>query len=128
MGAPTSRVPAVQEHPMRALSLTLLAVFFSTPLAAAQAPCYSEFENANFSDNVSMGGPIVAIQFVAPTSFHATRIEVFTGEVNGPSSVHLWSDHASLPQPLAMLDSGGFTIGFANGWQGANLSSGVAVS
>jgi hypothetical protein len=98
--------------------------------ANAQAPCHAEYDGNAFSDNVSMGGPnlIVGIQFVAPSAFTATAIEVFTGEASGQNSVQIWSHDAGLNQPLALLSSGSWSMVNANSWQGAPLAAPVTLT
>jgi hypothetical protein len=77
-----------------------------------------------------MGGPnlTVAIKFVAPTSFNATAIHVFTGEANGQNGVQIWSHDANLDAPLSVLSSGTWIMSPTNSWQGANLAGAVALS
>ena len=114
----------------RTLGLSVLFLILSAGSAAAQVPCYSEYDGPVFDDGVSMGGPnlTVVIQFVAPTSFIAASIEVFTGEANGVNSVQIWSHDSSLNQPASALSSGTWSMSAANGWQGAALSAPLALS
>jgi len=114
----------------RSLWLSILSLVLASSTASAQLPCHAEYDDNVFADNVSMGGPglTVAIQFVAPTSFSATSIEVFTGEGSGTNAVQLWSHDAGLNQPLATLSSGSWSMSAVNGWQGASLAAPVALS
>jgi hypothetical protein len=111
----------------RTLGLSILVSILSAASGNAQVPCHAEFDGGAFSDNVSMGGPnlTVAIQFVAPTSFNATAIEVFTGEASGQNSVQIWSHDAVQNEPASALSSGSWSMSPTNGWQGASLASPV---
>ena len=114
----------------RRLVSTFLALLLGSTLAHAQLPCHAEYGDNAFSDNVSMGGPglTLAIRFVAPASFNATSIQVFTGEAAGQNSVQIWSHDAGLNQPSAVLSSGAWSMSAANGWQGAALGASVALT
>jgi hypothetical protein len=109
------------------LGLSVLSVILSAAIASAQVPCHAEYGDNVFADNVSMGGPnlILVIKFVAPTSFNATSVEVFTGEGNGMNSVQIWSHDAGLNQPSAALNSGSWNMSATNSWQGAPLAAPV---
>lgn len=115
---------------LRSLGLSLFALLATSTAALAQTPCHAEYDGPNFSDNVSMGGPglIVAIQFVAPTSFSATSLEVFTGESSGLNTVSLWSHDAVNNRPASQLSSGSWSMSSTNGWQGASLASAVSLT
>jgi hypothetical protein len=115
---------------IRTLGLPFLALILGAATAPAQTPCHAEYDGPNFSDNVSMGGPnlIVAIQFVAPSSFTANSIEVFTGEATGTNTVQLWSHDAGGNKPASLLGSGSWGMSSTNGWQGAALGTPVALS
>ena len=99
------------------LSLPVLSLLLTAASAAAQTPCHAENDGNVFSDNVSMGGPnlTVAIQFVAPISFTANSIEVFTGEAGGQNSVQIWSHDIALNQPASALSSGSWNMSAVNG-------------
>jgi hypothetical protein len=90
-------------------------------------PCEgNNYANDNFVDATSMGGPLVAIQWVPASGVSVSRIEMFTGEVAGSNQVGLWSDNAGAPfAPLAY--SAAFTTSTTNGWQGADLNASVPV-
>jgi hypothetical protein len=113
-----------------ALGLSFLSLLLAAATAQAQTPCHAEYDDPVFDNNVSMGGPnlTVTIQFVAPTSFVATSIEVFTGEASGQNSVQIWSHNAVLNQPASALSSGSWSMSATNSWQGATLASPVALS
>jgi hypothetical protein len=98
----------------------------SQPCAIAQA----DFNTANYDINTSMGGPnlLVAIQITAPTTYVATRIEVFTGNGTGTNTVAIWSHDTNNNQPLAMLGQGSWQMSRVRSWQGANLTQPVVVS
>ncbi len=114
----------------RTLALSLLSVILTAATAGAQTPCFAEYNDNVFDDGVSMGGPglTLVVQFVAPTSFSATSIEVFTGEANGQNSVQLWSHNPQLNQPGSALGSGSWSMSSTNGWQGATLTTPIAVN
>jgi hypothetical protein len=108
---------------MRRFAAVLLASAFSAGAAAAQTPCHAENDGPNFNDAVSMGGPMVGVQFVAPSTFQTTAIEVFTGEVAQMHTLGIWSHDINFNEPLAEIASGSWTVSFANAWQGATLSA-----
>ena len=110
--------------------LALFALLASAAGASAQVPCHAEYDGPVFDDAVSMGGPnlTLVVQFVAPSSFTANSIEVFTGEASGQNSVQLWSHDSVGNQPAGLLGSGSWAMVSANGWQGATLASPVPLS
>ena len=105
-----------------------IAVVVLAGVLRAQAPCHAENDGANFNDGVSIGGSLqLAIRFVAPTSFTATRLEVYTGEASGAQGLALWSHNAAANRPAALLGTGGMTIASAKQWYPAQLGSSVAL-
>ncbi|HTF91146.1 MAG TPA: DUF4082 domain-containing protein [Planctomycetota bacterium] len=112
---------------LRTFTLAVFSLILTASSASAQLPCHAEYGDNVFADNVSMGGPglTVGILFVAPTSFSATSVEVFTGESSGQNSVQIWSHNAGLNQPGSMLSSGSWSMSSTNGWQGAPLAAQV---
>jgi hypothetical protein len=102
----------------------------STSLAAQAQIEHANFDNTVFANNVSMGGPnlLVAFRTQVPTSFVATRVEIWTGERAGLNTIAIWSDDPVLNQPQTVLGSGQWEMGFTNGWQGAPLASPVPLS
>jgi len=113
---------------LRTLCTSILPLMLLVASANAQTPCHAEYGDNVFADNVSMGGPQVAIQFVAPASLTASALEVFTGEATGTNTVQLWSHNASLNQPGSLLGSASWSMSSTNGWQGATLPSTVALT
>lgn len=113
----------------------LVPAILATALALAALPAqaavvHADFDNPFFADNVSMGGPnlLVGIQTTIPTTFVATRIEMFTGEGSGSNSVALWTHDPVLNQPQTQLGSGSWEMGNTNGWQGALLSPPIVLT
>ncbi len=99
--------------------------------AVVAAPCQgNNHTNNNFTNNISMGGPMVAMAWVPTASVTVSGIEVFTGEAAAPNRLAIWSDDGGGPaKPLAPLAwTGNFTTSLTNGWQGANLTSNVSVA
>jgi len=107
--------------------LLLTAAALAAPVSA-QGPCHAENDGGGFNDNVSMGGALVGVRFVAPAGLSAARIEVFTGEKTGTSALALWSHDAAANQPAASLSSGSFTMALPNDWQGADLAAAVPLA
>ncbi len=97
----------------------------------AAGPCAGDnYNNDNFSDNTSMGGPMVGIEWTPTASATLGRIEVYTGEVVAPNQLAIWSDNGGSPsQPLATLGATAvFNTSLANGWQGADFTAPVSVT
>jgi len=108
-----------------------VAVLSSALLCPAQAvPCHAQSDNLTYDNNSSMGGPglLLAMKATAPSSYTATRIEVFTGEQQGVNTIALWSHDAVNNRPLAPLASGSWSMSRTNTWQGANLAAPFAVT
>ncbi|NJL29777.1 MAG: DUF4082 domain-containing protein [Thermoanaerobaculia bacterium] len=78
-------------------------------------------------DNVSMGGGMVAIRWQPAANNLITGIEVYTGEATGPSILSVWSDAAGQPG-TQLATTLGFATTLAKGWQGAALTSPLAVT
>jgi len=110
--------------PHAALALVLAAA----PLAAQTTPCYAENDGPNFNSAVSMGGPWVGIKFTPNVSFTANRAEVFTGSASGTNTLALHAHNGGLDQPGVQLASGAWSMSSANSWQGAQLSTGAALT
>jgi hypothetical protein len=114
---------------MRAFAVRSL--FLAALLAAsirAQIPCYAAYDGPAFDDVALVGGPWLAFQFVMPSSFTATGIEVFTGEAIGNNTVGLWTNDTVNSQPGSALGSGSWSVNPINSWQGATLTTSVAVT
>jgi hypothetical protein len=129
--AATLSAVAAPQQPMRSLVLAVSASLSSfVPLAAQAQIEHSNFDNTTFANNVSMGGPnlLVAFRTAIPTSFVATRVEVWTGEGTGLNTIAIWSHDPVLNQPQAVLGSGQWRMGNTNGWQGAPLATPVPLS
>ncbi|HTF91144.1 MAG TPA: hypothetical protein VK843_22200 [Planctomycetota bacterium] len=109
---------------------TLGTVFLLLAAADARAqlpPCHAEYDDNVYNDGIQMTGYVMGFQFVAPASFNATAIQVFTGEAAGASAVQIWSHNAGLNKPLATLSSGPFTMVGQKSWQGGTLTSPVSL-
>ena len=92
-------------------------------------PCDGDNTGTDFVDTISAGGPMIGIRWIPNASQTVTRVEVFTGEVAAPNALAIWSHDSGLNQPAATLAStSNFTTVLANGWQGADLNSGVSVT
>jgi hypothetical protein len=111
--------------------MRLVAAVLATLLVAssskAQSSCHAENDGPAFNDTQAMGGPVLGVRFVATASFNAFRAEVWTGESSGTHDIGLWAHDVSLDQPWYPLASGSFQVAPANGWQGALLSTPVAM-
>lgn len=108
----------------------LAAAFLLAPVAAQAQIEHANFDTLTFANNVSMGGPnlLVAFKTTVPSTFVATRVEVFTGERSGVNTIALWSHDAVQNQPLAPLGSGTWQMGYTNSWQGAPLATPVVLT
>ena len=108
------------------LSVILIALAASL---GAQTPCYADYDGPVFDDNTSMGGPWIAIPFTPPAGFTATRLEVFTGEATGLNTLALYTHDAANNQPGSQLMSAIWNATTTtNAWQGAQLSSQIALN
>ena len=108
----------------------LLATFLCiAPLAGQATIEHSAFDNNVFDNAVSMGGPnlLLAIRTQMPAAAVATRVEIWTGERTGLNTIALWSHDAVNNAPLAPLASGSWQMGRVNGWQGAPLTTPLAL-
>jgi hypothetical protein len=92
--------------------------------------CKADFDNFNFDNNSSMGGPnlMLGIQTTAATAIAATRIEVFTGEQQGINSIALYTHDALGNRPGVSLGSASWSMSRINGWQGANLTTPISIA
>lgn len=104
-------------------------VAFTPPMAAAVTPCEGNNIADNYVDGASMGGPMVGISWVPANTVLVTRVEVFTGELTGPSELAIWSDDGGAPsQPLAALGvTSSFLVSPPDTWYGADLDVPVPV-
>jgi hypothetical protein len=111
---------------MKPTTTLLVATLLSTA-AAAQTPCYAEFDGNVFKNNVSMGGPNFTNCIKTSTSkaLVVFAVQVFTGEKTGTSTVGIWSHDAIKDEPKAELARGSWSMSTTNSWQGANLSKPV---
>ena len=102
----------------------------SVPLVAQAQIEHANFDTFTYLNNTSMGGPnlLLAIKTTIPTSFVATRVEVWTGEGVGANTLALWSHDVAGNRPLAPLASGSWSMGVTNSWQGAPLTTPLALS
>lgn len=103
----------------------LAAVVAASPLVAQATIAFSSFDTLVYDNGSSMGGPnlLLAMKTQIPTTFVATRLEVFTGEGAGANSLTLWSHDTTFNRPLAPLGGGTWQMGNTNGWQGAPLTT-----
>ncbi|MEO6597621.1 MAG: hypothetical protein ABIP94_22990 [Planctomycetota bacterium] len=110
--------------------LLLSAALLITPLAAQAQISHANFDTFVYDNGQSMGGPnlLLAIKTQVPTSFLATRVEVFTGERTGLNTIALWSHDVANNRPLAPLGSGSWQMGVTNSWQGAPLLTPIALT
>ena len=113
---------------MRTLAILSISIaaLFAAPIEA-QYPCYAAYDGPVYDDVALVGGPWLAFQFVMPSSFTATGIEVFTGEATGTNTVGLWTNDSANNQPGTALGSGSWSVNPSNSWQGATLASPVSV-
>lgn len=110
---------------------TLLAAALALSSLGAQATVsHANFDTLVFADGQSMGGPNLqlGIKTTIPSSFVATRIEVFTGEGSGANTVALWTHDATNNRPLAPISTGAWQMGITNTWQGAPLTTPVPLT
>jgi hypothetical protein len=105
-----------------------LVLFASVSPSRAQSLCHSANDTPNYEDLSSTGNAWFGIQFTAPASFTANRIELFTGETTAASALDIWTHDPQTTLPGMALSSDPFTIQPPNGWQGANLSSPVPLT
>ncbi len=112
------------------LRLLAVAVLSLASLSAQAQIAHANFDTLVYANGTSMGGPnlMLAMRTQVPTGFTATRVEVFTGEGTGANTVALWSHDATNNQPLAPLGSGSWQMSFTNTWQGAPLTTPVALT
>jgi hypothetical protein len=108
------------------LSLAALALLSTGLLApdlqAQSTVCHADFDNPRFQDNVSMGGPVVAIKTTLPNmNMVPTRLEIFTGEAGGIHALAIWSHDAVANQPALKLTEARWSGSTVNGWQGVNV-------
>lgn len=97
-------------------------------MTCGDGPCDgNNYANDDHLDPVSLGGPMVGIEWTSAVSNVISRIEVYTGEHVGPNGLNIWSTNGT--QPLAPLGTGAsFTSQNAKGWQGADLPTPIGVS
>jgi hypothetical protein len=103
----------------------------ATPPSSQEPACDGmNFATNNVNNNISMGGPMVAIAWSPVATETITRIEVFTGEALGPDALAIWSDDGGSPsKPLANLsNTNTFAVSLPNSWQGADLLTPVTVT
>lgn len=112
---------------------TFALAALTAALASGQTPssvCQADFNTPNFDPAVSMGGPnlLLAIKTQAPSTYAATRVEIFTGNGTGTNTIALWSHDAVNNRPLAPLAGGSWQMSRLRSWQGANLSAPVLLA
>jgi hypothetical protein len=93
--------------------------------------CFAQFDDEVFADGVSVGSPgeLLAIKIVTPaTTLDVIRLEVFTGEVTGGSTLGLWDHAVAGDEPGSVMTQNTFTIVPALGWQGADLAAPLQVA
>jgi hypothetical protein len=108
---------------IRSIALALLAASLR-----AQSPCYAAYDGPVFDDASLVGGPWLAFEFVMPTSFTATGIELFTGEATGSNTVGLWTNDSANSEPGVELGNGSWSVNPVNSWQGATLTAPINVT
>jgi hypothetical protein len=109
-------------------SLSALLLLASIAPAQSSSLCVAVSDNAVYDNGISMGGPLLlAIQLQTTAPLNATRLEVWTGELTGASSVGIWTHDPATNLPGVNLGTGQWNMGQVNGWQGARLPAAVAV-
>jgi hypothetical protein len=104
---------------------------FLTKAAVAVPACAgNNYANTHFVDSISMGGPMVAMEWIPSASVTVDGIDVFTGEVVAPDRLAIWSDNGGTPaRPLSPLAwTANFQTTLPDGWQGASLNTRVSVA
>jgi hypothetical protein len=92
------------------------------------APCVTAYDGPNYDDGVSTGPDLMGVKIVAPQTLNVTRIEVFTGEVAGASTLALWTHSAATDAPSAAIGTGTFEVALPVGWQGAELATPIPIA
>ena len=110
------------------LALPLAVLGSAAPSRAQSSLCHVANDGPNYEDLSSTGNAWFGIQFTAPASFAADRIELFTGEISAASAIDVWTHDAQTGLPGMPLSSDPFSIQPPNGWQGANLASPVQLT
>jgi hypothetical protein len=107
------------------------------PMVETRGPAPSQpvCDGANYAtddylNNVSMGGPIVGIEWFPAANETLTRIEMFTGETTGPIAFAIYSDNPGPPSKpgVDLGDTGYFPLSTTNSWQGKDLLTPVTVT
>jgi hypothetical protein len=88
------------------------------------------FNDTGSASGSTMGGPglTLGMQFVAPTAMTVTSIEVYTGDATGLNSIGVWSHDPAINAPDAVLRDGSWTMVSTPSWQGATLTTPLALS
>lgn len=89
-------------------------------------PCDGRNMGRNFNDGLTVGALWQAFRWRAPRSADVTRLEIFTGERDGPSTLSLYSSVDDMPGER--LSGADFVLQNAVGWQGVDLPMPVIVS
>lgn len=85
-------------------------------------PCFAMFDDATFDDRSSTsGGLTLAVQFQVSRPTTAQRLELFTGESSGTTTLSLWDHDTTKNTPGKLLASGSYPQSTTKAWQGANL-------
>jgi hypothetical protein len=82
-------------------------------------PCDGKNMGPGFSDGTSVGSLWQAYRWRAPQDADITRLEIFTGEREGPSALHLYTSVDD--SPAMRLGGAEFVMQNAVGWQGVDL-------
>jgi hypothetical protein len=103
-----------------------------TAKAAVAVPACAgnNYANTHFVNTISMGGPMVAIEWIPSASVTVDGVDVFTGEVVAPNRLAIWSDNGGSPaKPLSPLAwTASFQTTLPDGWQGASLNTRISVA
>jgi len=103
-----------------------------TAKAAVAVPACAgnNYANNHFVNTISMGGPMVAVEWIPSASVTVDGVDVFTGEVVAPNRLAIWSDNGGVPaKPLSPLAwTASFQTTLPDGWQGASLNTRISVA
>jgi len=92
-------------------------------------PCFASFDGPVYElSAITSGDSLAGIKLVIPASLNVTRLEVFTGEVDGTGTLGLWSHQPSTNTPGLDLGTSSFTVMAPLGWQGTDLAQPIFVA
>ena len=84
--------------------------------------------NEFVDDQAISGDELIAMKFRLNLTRNVRYIQVFTGEVNGASTMRIYTTAAGTGEPDTQIGFGNFNMGVANGWQGAAMDTPVSVA